>query len=111
MFELIKNGFLFGFIDNGIVVAFILGAGVVAYFAVKCPEARRLVWRSTMRSAHVGALGNALSDFVGATGDPTMWDSITGITAGCLSWTVILLLPKFWLTIRGAVPQLTGSKF
>ena len=103
MFELIKNGFLFGFIDNGIVVGFIVGAGIIALLAIKCPEARRRHWRTVMQCAHVGALSNALSDFVGAIGDPTMWSNTTGITAGCLSWSVILLLPKFWHYFNSAL--------
>jgi len=101
MFEIIKNGFLFGFIDNGIVVGGIL---LVAYIAgMKLGiDARAIAWRIAVGCALVASLSNALSDFLGALGDPTLWNSITGITAGCLSWTVILLVPKFWYLILPA---------
>ena len=94
MFELIKNGFLFGFIDHGIVVGGLLLGAYVAGLKLS-PEARAIAWRIAVGCALVASLSNALSDFLGALGDPTLWNSITGITAGCLSWTFILLVPKF----------------
>jgi len=95
MFELIRNGFLFGFIDNGIVVCGILLVAFIAGLKLD-PEARAIAWRIAVGCALVASLSNALSDFLGALGDPTLWNSITGITAGCLAWTVILLVPKVW---------------
>jgi len=93
LYDLISNGFIFGFIDNGIVVASILG---VAFFAglKLSPDARATAWKVAMTCALVGALGNAASDFVGCMGDPTMWDSVVGITAGCMAWPAILITPK-----------------
>ena len=87
--ELFTNGFLFGAIDNGIVVGGIIG---VAWFATRrlSKEARNTAMKIAIGCAFVGSLSNAASDFVGCLGDPTMWDSVTGITAGCLSWSLFL---------------------
>ena len=87
--ELLTQGFLFGWIDNGIVCASIW---IVAWVASRglSPEARSASMKIAIGCALVASLGNATSDFVGALGDPTMWDSITGITAGCLSWSLFL---------------------
>jgi hypothetical protein len=99
LFELLKNGFIFGFIDNGIVVCGIL---VVAWLAGRklSPEAKHTAWRIAIGCAFVASLSNALSDFIGALGDPTLWQSIAGITAGCLSWSFILIIPKLRVSCR-----------
>jgi len=97
LFELVKNGFIFGLIDNIIVVGAILIAALVAMYACPCPVKRAARWDWSVMSAIVGSLANALSDFLGAIGDPTMWSSITGITAGCLSVTLMLVVPKYCL--------------
>ena len=89
--ETIKNGYIFGFIDNAIVVCCILGAGWLAVKRLEDNE-RSARWSTVVYSAHVGALANAASDFAGAAGDPTMWDSVIGVTVGCLTWSILLLV-------------------
>ena len=93
MLDLLPTGFLFGIIDNGIVVATMLG---VTFFATRCltPDQRRLAWRVSIAATLTASLGNTASDFAGCVGDPTMWADVYGITGGCLSWTVALLIPQ-----------------
>jgi len=99
IFETLKNGFIFGFIDNGIVVCGIL---LVAWMTGKklSPSSRIAAWRIAIGCALVASLSNTLSDFIGALGDPTLWNSIPGITAGCLSWSFILIIPKLLIPCR-----------
>jgi len=102
MYELlntISNGFLFGFWDNGIVVGGILLVAWIAGRRLACPVKRAEEWKKAVGLAFVGSLSNALSDFIGAIGDPTMWSNITGITAGCLFWSAILVLPRTGLIV------------
>jgi len=87
--ELLTQGFAFGWIDNSIVVGGIISAAWIATRRLT-PEARSSAMKIAIGCAFVASLSNAASDFVGALGDPTMWDSITGITAGCLSWSMFL---------------------
>jgi hypothetical protein len=98
LFNTISNGFLFGFIDNGIVVGGILSVAWLAGRKLD-PEARAKAMSIAVGCAFVGSLSNALSDFIGALGDPTMWNSVTGITTGCLSWSAILIIPKSGLIV------------
>jgi len=92
MLDLLMNGFRFGVIDNAIVIGGII---IVAWFAIrKLPEPLRLAaWKTTIGCAFVASWSNAASDLVGCLGDPTMIDAAPGITAGCLSLTVLLLIP------------------
>jgi|19_taG_2_1085344.scaffolds.fasta_scaffold14178_4 hypothetical protein len=98
-FETISNGFLFGFWDNGIVVGGII---IVAWLACRKVdlEQREKLMRLAYASAFVASLSNALSDFVGAIGDPTMWSNITGITFGCLFHSVWLGIVLFRMGIK-----------
>jgi hypothetical protein len=97
--DTISDGFIFGFIDNGIVVG---GVVIVAWLACRklAKEDRAKAMSIAIGCAFVASLSNALSDFIGAMGDPTMWNSVTGITAGCLFWSAVLIIPKTLIVTR-----------
>ena len=93
MFDLIFNsplfdGEIFGLIDNGILFLLaILGINL-----------DKKLGGSGVNGALFGSLiGNSLSDFLGAIGDPILRANALGITVGCLEVVVVALL---YVTIR-----------
>jgi len=93
MFDLIFNsplfdGEIFGLIDNGILFLLaILGINL-----------DKRLGGSGLNGALFGSLiGNSLSDFLGAIGDPILRANALGITVGCLEVVVVALL---YVTIR-----------
>ena len=93
MFDLIFNsplfdGEIFGLIDNGILFLLaILGINL-----------DKRLGGSGLNGALFGSLlGNTVSDFVGAIGDPILRANALGITVGCLEVVVVALL---YVTIR-----------
>jgi len=93
MFDLIFNsplfdGEIFGLIDNGILFLLaILGINL-----------DKRLGGSGVNGALFGSLiGNSLSDFLGAIGDPILRANALGITVGCLEVVVVALL---YVTIR-----------
>ena len=96
--DTLSNGFLFGFWDNGIVVGGII---ICAWIACRKmdPVKRAQAMKTALACAFVASLSNALSDFIGAIGDPTLWEATPGITAGCLFWSAVLIIPKTGLIV------------
>ena len=103
MFDLIINsplfdGEIFGLIDNGILFLLaILGINL-----------DKRLGGSGLNGALFGSLlGNTVSDFVGAIGDPILRANALGITVGCLEVVVVALL---YVTIRNWWKSRSESK-
>tara|TARA_R110000765_G_C18871626_1_gene601109 strand:- start:105 stop:413 length:309 start_codon:yes stop_codon:yes gene_type:complete len=92
MIDILPTGYIFGWIDNGIVA---VGMAAVAYLAIRClpSEQQILAWKVTFAAILTATLLNTASDFAGCVGDPTQWDDIYGITSGCLTWSAMTLVP------------------
>ena len=93
MFDLIFNsplfdGEIFGLIDNGILF-------LLAIFGINLDK--RLGGSGVTGALFGSLLGNTISDFVGAIGDPILRANALGITVGCLEVVVVALL---YVTIR-----------
>ena len=92
MIDILPTGYIFGWIDNGIVA---VGMAAVAYMAIRClpREQQILAWKVACGAIFTATMLNTASDFTGCVGDPTQWDDIYGITAGCLTWSALALAP------------------
>ena len=93
MFDLIINsplfdGEIFGLIDNGILF-------LLAILGINLDK--RLGGSGVTGALFGSLLGNTISDFVGAIGDPILRANALGITVGCLEVVVVALL---YVTIR-----------
>ena len=102
MIDILPTGYIFGWIDNGIVA---VGMAAVAYLAIRrLPEEQQvLAWKVSCGAILTATLLNTASDFAGCVGDPTQWGDIYGITAGCLTWSVMTLAPLTMLArVRAA---------
>ena len=71
------DGLIFGLVDNGVLLLSIYtGIGIERWFSKD---------NTSFIGGVVGAgIGNTFSDTIGASLDPTLVNSVTGITIGCL---------------------------
>jgi len=88
MIEMLPDGFMFGAVDNGIVLA-----GMYMGMDIEGWVARRLGKKANpLLGAVVGATGfNAVSDGAAAAIDPSMHGMTLGVVLGCL--IVMIAIP------------------
>ena len=88
MFELIPDGFIFGLVDNGVVlIGMYMGVDIEGWLARKMGKES-----NPLLGAVVGATSfNAVSDGIAAAVDPSMQGMTLGVMIGCL--IVILAIP------------------
>lgn len=92
MFDLLPTGFIFGFIDNFIVAAGMIGTAIAAIRFL--PQEQHLsALKFALTAAFVATLWNTASDFAGCVGDLTQWADINGITSGCLTVSAMCVFP------------------
>jgi len=88
MFELIPDGFIFGLVDNGVVlIGMYMGVDIEGWLARKMGKES-----NPLLGAVVGATSfNAVSDGIAAAVDPSMQGMTLGVMIGCL--IVMLAIP------------------
>ena len=88
MIEMLPDGFTFGAVDNGIVLAgMYMGVDIEGWLAKKLGKKA-----NPLLGAVIGATGfNAVSDGAAAAIDPAMHGMTVGVMFGCLS--VMILIP------------------
>ena len=88
MFELIPDGFIFGLVDNGVVlIGMYIGVDIEGWLARNMGKES-----NPLLGAVVGATSfNAISDGIAAAVDPSMQGMTLGVMIGCL--IVILAIP------------------
>jgi len=81
MIDFLPNGFLFGVIDNGIVLAgMYMGVDIEGWVAKKLGKSS-----NPLLGAVIGATGfNAISDGAAAAIDPSMQGMTLGVMLGCI---------------------------
>jgi len=90
MFDLIPNGLLFGLLDNGILIAFAFkGLSMDDVLLARFPTL--LGAERGIGAVLGGAVGNTVSDGVGAVVDPYTRVAVLGIILGCM--IPMLLIP------------------
>ena len=87
------DGLIFGFVDNAVLIfgAF-TGYEVEKYLPAKM--------QTGFGAVYGAAIGNTISDGLGAIIDPTMHAMITGVIIGCL--IPIVVIPIITKYIKGA---------
>ena len=88
MFELIPDGFIFGLVDNGVVlIGMYIGVDIEGWLARNMGKES-----NPLLGAVVGATSfNAISDGIAAAVDPSMQGMTLGVMIGCL--IVMLAIP------------------
>ena len=86
------EGIIFGLVDNGVLV---LGA----YTGLEID--RFFKGRGALGAVIGGAVGNTISDGLGALIDPTMGDAVVGIVIGCLLGAMIIPIIEFVKSKKG----------
>jgi len=91
--------FIFGVIDNGILIVSML---VMAGIGGRCKRSMRTPsWINPTTMAILGGyLGNAASDGAGAI--PMGWTATYSVVLGCLAVGVAFLIPGVWKRISNA---------
>ena len=95
MFDLIPNGLLFGLLDNGVLIAFAFkGMTMDDVLLARFPTL--LGAERGIGAVLGGAVGNTISDGIGAVVDPYTRAAVLGIILGCiLPMLVIPLITKY----------------
>ena len=80
------EGIIFGLVDNGVLI-------IGAYTGLEIDRFFR--GRGALGAVIGGAVGNTVSDGLGALIDPTMGDAVIGIVIGCLLGAMIIPVIEF----------------
>ena len=89
MLDLLPNGFWFGLLDNGVLIAFAFkGLSMDDVLLARFPTL--LGAERGIGAVLGGAVGNTVSDGVGAVADPFTRVAVLGIILGCLVPMVLI---------------------
>tara|TARA_R100000750_G_scaffold52013_1_gene37177 strand:- start:10 stop:291 length:282 start_codon:yes stop_codon:yes gene_type:complete len=82
------EGEIFGYVDNGILA-------LCAVLGINADK--KLGGSGVYGGLYGGLIGNTISDGVGALLDPSMRDTVIGITTGCLEvFILVYVVIKVW---------------
>ena len=89
------EGLIYGLVDGGVLI---IGAYTGLEIDVWISKLLKKQTNPVLAGIIGAALGNTISDFLGALADPVLREQIVGITLGCA--TAMLLIPLFEIIKR-----------
>ena len=84
------DGLIYGLVDGGVLI---IGAYTGLEIDVWISKLLKKKANPVLAGIIGAALGNTISDFMGAIADPVLREQVVGITLGC--GTAMLLIPMF----------------